>query len=44
MDQDMNALHGTVRNGEIVLDSPVSFREGTRVEVLPLEAQRATMH
>jgi hypothetical protein len=36
----MNAIQGTIRNGQIVLDSPVELREGTRVEVLPIEARQ----
>ena len=36
----MNALQGTFRNGQIVLDSPAELPEGTRVEVLPLEVRR----
>ena len=36
----MNALQGTVRNGQVVLDNPVELREGTRVEVLPIEARQ----
>jgi hypothetical protein len=39
----MNALQGTVRNGQIVLDTPADLPEGTRVEVLPVEAQRSTI-
>jgi hypothetical protein len=34
----MNALQGTVRHGQIVLDDPANLPEGTRVAVLPLEA------
>jgi len=33
----MNTLQGTIINGQIVLDAPPVFPEGTRVEVLPLE-------
>jgi len=33
----MNALHGTIKNGQIILDEPTSLPEGTRVEVLPLD-------
>jgi len=33
---DLNSLHGTIRNGQIVLDAPAMLPEGTRVEVLPL--------
>lgn len=33
----MNALQGTVKNGQVVLDTPAELPEGTRVEVLPIE-------
>lgn len=33
----MNALQGTVRHGQIVLDDPADLPEGTRVAVHPLE-------
>ena len=39
----MSALQGTVRNGEIVLDEAIALPEGTRVEVLPVEAGRPTV-
>jgi hypothetical protein len=39
-DEDMNVLQGTVMNGQIVLDNPVELREGTRVDVLPIEARQ----
>ena len=39
----MNALHGTMRNGQIVLDEPAELPEGARVEVLPVEAVRPTL-
>ena len=42
-DEDMNVLQGTVRNGQIVLDNPLGLREGTRVEVLPIEARQPTV-
>ncbi len=32
----MHAIQGTVSNGQIVLDDPIEFGEGTRVEVLPI--------
>lgn len=32
----VNPLQGTIRNGQIILDTPAMFPEGTRVEVLPL--------
>ena len=41
--QDMNALHGAVKNGQIVLDEPAELPEGSRVEVLPIEAARPTL-
>lgn len=34
----MNALQGTIKNGQIVLDAPATLPEGTRVEVLPIES------
>ena len=40
---NMSALQGTVRNGQIVLDEPAGLPEGTRVEVLPLEPGRPTV-
>ncbi len=36
----MNAHQGIVRNGQIVFDEPFALPEGTRVEVLPIEASR----
>ena len=39
----MITLQGVVRNGEIVLDAPAALPEGTRVEVLPIEASRPTL-
>ncbi len=39
----MNALKGTVKNGQIVLDEPADLPEGTRVEVVPAEAGRPTL-
>jgi hypothetical protein len=39
----MNALQGTVKNGQIVLDDPAELPEGSRVEVLPVEAARPTL-
>jgi hypothetical protein len=36
----MNVLHGAVKNGQIVLDEPAELPEGSRVEVLPIEAAR----
>lgn len=39
----MNALQGTIRNGQIVLDAPAALPEGTRVEVLPIEGPRPTL-
>ena len=38
----MNVLQGTMKNGQIILDTPAELPEGTRVAVLPLdEAQPA---
>ena len=42
-DQDMNALQGTIKNGQIVLDEPAALPEGTRVEVLPVEGVWPTL-
>jgi hypothetical protein len=39
----MNALQGTYTNGQILLDSPASLPEGTRVEVLPVEKGRPAL-
>ncbi len=39
----MNARQGTVRNGQIVIDEPADLPEGTRVEVVPVEAGRPTL-
>lgn len=36
----MKALPGIFKNGHIVLDDPAGLPEGTRVEVLPVEADR----
>jgi hypothetical protein len=36
----MHTLHGTIKNGQIVLDTPAALPEGTRVEVLPIEGVR----
>ena len=40
---DKNAIPGTFRNGQIVLDEPAELPEGTRVTVLPLKADRPTL-
>ncbi len=39
----MSALHGTIRNGQIILDAPADLPEGTRVEVSPIEVTRPTL-
>src|SRR6266850_706290 len=39
----MNSLQGTMKNGHIMLDTPAALPEGTRVEVLPIEAPRPTL-
>jgi hypothetical protein len=39
----MTAMHGTIQNGQIMLDAPAELPEGTRVEVLPIEAARPTL-
>jgi hypothetical protein len=33
----MHAIQGTVSDGQIVLDKPADLRDGTRVEVLPID-------
>jgi hypothetical protein len=43
MRKSMNALQGTIKNGQIVLDAPATLPEGTRVEVLPLERTEPTL-
>lgn len=39
----MITLQGTLRNGQVVLDAPTSLPEGTRVEVLLVEADRLAL-
>ena len=39
----MNALQGTIKNGQIILDAPAPLPEGTRVEVLPIEGARPSL-
>jgi hypothetical protein len=39
----MNALQGTIQNGQIVLDAPAELPDGTRVEVLPINGTRPTL-
>jgi hypothetical protein len=39
----MTALQGTFMNGRIILDEPAALQEGTRVEVLPIEASTQTL-
>ncbi len=39
----MNALQGTIRNGQIVLDAPADLPDGTRVEVLPIDGAPPTL-
>ena len=34
----MNTLQGTLKNGQVILDTPAALPEGSRVEILPLEA------
>jgi hypothetical protein len=36
----VNAIQGVVRNGHIVLDKPSGLPDGTRVEVVPVDAPR----
>jgi hypothetical protein len=39
----MDTLQGAFKNGQIVLESPGTLPEGTRVEVLPLEGARPAL-
>src|SRR5690242_16177572 len=39
----MTALQGTVKGGQIILDTPPSLPDGTRVEVLPISGSRPTL-
>lgn len=39
----MNALHGTIEHGQIVLDGPAQLPDGTRVEVLPVNGARPAL-
>lgn len=39
----MNALQGTIIQGQIILDVPAALPEGTRVEVLPINETRPTL-
>lgn len=39
----MNALQGTIKNGQIILDVPAVLPEGTRVEILPLSESTPTL-
>ena len=39
----MNALDGTVQNGQVVLDEPAGLPDGTRVKVLPVETARPAL-
>jgi hypothetical protein len=41
-ESDMNAIQGTVRNGQVVLDGAFELPEGTRVEIVPIEASQPT--
>jgi hypothetical protein len=41
--EDMNALQGTIKNGQIVLEAPIELPEGSRVEILPIEWARTTV-
>jgi hypothetical protein len=36
----MTALQNTIKNGQVILDTPAPLPEGTRVEVLPIEGAR----
>lgn len=39
----MNVLQGTIKNGQIILDAPVTLAEGTRVQILPVEASTSSL-
>jgi hypothetical protein len=39
----MNALQGTIKNGQIILDVPDALPEGTRVEILPINETSPTL-
>ncbi len=39
----MIAIGGTIRNGQVILDRPGGLPDGTRVEVLPVEASRPAL-
>ncbi len=39
----MVAFNGTVKNGQVILDEPTGLPEGTRVQVLPVEASRSSL-
>lgn len=39
----MNALQGTIKNGQIILDIPAALPEGTRVEVFPINGLSPTL-
>ena len=36
----MNALQGTIKNGQVILDAPAALPDGARVEVRPIEEAR----
>jgi hypothetical protein len=38
----MNAIEGTVKNGQVILDNRTKLPDGTRVEVLPVERTRSS--
>ena len=39
----MSVMKGTMKNGQVVLDEPAGLPDGTRVEVVPVEAARPTV-
>jgi hypothetical protein len=39
----MKTITGVMRNGQVVLGEPADLPEGTRVEVVPIEAPRTTL-
>lgn len=39
----MTTVQGTIKHGQIILDAPAAFPEGTRVEILPIENGRPSL-
>jgi hypothetical protein len=40
---NMNALQGTVKNGQVLFDDPAPLPDGTRVEVLPINGNHCSL-